>query len=342
MKTLSMLKEAMANPAGPANIAKGVTNHLTPVENILTNVNNLFAVHLGVVATIAEDKMSIKLTSSRFFNEEATRAIMYECIWQNQSLATYISQQGLPVMKVIPVSENMIVVYMCPGDIPTAYGYEDGQCAACTEQLGRGDIEYSQYNTIIKEEEEELEAQDKSELANLLNSRNKVKAAQQFAELVSAVVDLPDNYYFKAVRDEDGNESIALRCKYEKKRPFGQTKEYTKSVMNIYSTAEDGIWVDGYDDEINPIQQEVKDLVDQVLDFVGCTPGSDGCSFCMNIEGTEDPNEDKESKEDKEGDDKQDSKEEKDKDAADKAKEKDDASLMDNDTDSGKSENSNK
>lgn len=316
----SLLKEDINSlPTNIYQYNNGVTNHLTPVQNIITNAKNLFASYLGVVVDVAEDNMSIKITSSRFYDEDTAKQIMYEPVWRYQSLGSYISEQGLPTMKVVTVSPDLIIVYMCPSDIPGSIGY--GECVGCSEQKGHGDVEYDQ--VMLKEsDEEELEPTDKSELASILASKNKVKAAQQFSELVSHVVELPDNYYFKAVRDEDGHESIALRCKYEKKRPFGQTKEYVKSVMNIYNTDADGIWVDGYDDEVSPLQSDLKNIIDQVLDFIGCTPGSDGCSFCMSTEHTteEHPKEDEDTEEK--------SDDNKEKDAADLAKERDDAQLI--------------
>ena len=55
MKTLSMIKESeeLGNKLG-------VTNHLTPVENIVTNVRNFFSSQMSMVVSKAEDGFSLK------------------------------------------------------------------------------------------------------------------------------------------------------------------------------------------------------------------------------------------------------------------------------------------
>lgn len=286
MKTLSMLKEN-----GYDNITKGVTNHLTPVENIITNVRNFFGDKLSMVVTKGEDNVSIKCTSSLWTDEENARSAMYWPAWNDRtSLYSYVSMQGLSCVKMIPVGQD-IVVYFCPSDIQNSFGYggEDDYCQpkslACTEQRNYhlGDVEYNQFGEIKEDAwqpEQEIEDVQKKDVRELLASKDKVKAAKAFAEILGQNMRMPENYYIKAVRDEDGNESVALRYRYEKRKPFGKTATMTKTLVNIYGLGDNGIWVDGADDP-NGLPEEMKGVIDDMLGFIGVRRTGDACCFTI-------------------------------------------------------------
>ena len=94
MKTLTQLKEGFE--CNPGNALKlGVTNHLTPVGNIITNVRNFFGSLLGLVVEPGEDGVSLKLHSSKFVNpEEIQKVLSTRCMGQS-TVQDYICQQGL-------------------------------------------------------------------------------------------------------------------------------------------------------------------------------------------------------------------------------------------------------
>lgn len=318
MKTLSMLKENCYD-----NITKGVTNHLTPVENIITNVRNFFSSKLSMVVSKGEDGVSIKCTSSLWTDEENARSAMYWPVWNDRtSLYSYVSMQGLSCVKMIPIGQE-VVVYFCPSDIQQSYGYcgEDDYCApkalACTEQkiYHLGDVEYEQLGEIKEDAwqpEQEIEDTQKKDVRELLASKDKVKAANAFAEILKQNMRMPENYYIKAVRDEDGNESVALRYRYEKRKPFGKTATVTKTLVNIYGLGDNGIWVDSADDP-NGLPEEMKGVIDDMLGFIGVRRTGDACCFTIAEDPDtaddlkSDPNnqDNDDNKENKEGEDKE-------------------------------------
>ena len=119
MKKFSMLNEAVCVTADKNlgnKLDLGVTNHYTPVENIVTNVKNLFCAMLGIVASVGEDGVSVKLHSSQFVSEKNVYDRLYNVMYNSQSLYSYITQQGLSVVKLVQVGQYY-VVYFCPADI---------------------------------------------------------------------------------------------------------------------------------------------------------------------------------------------------------------------------------
>ena len=104
MKKFSSFNENFTE-TNPGN-ALGVTNHYTPVQNIVTNISNLFCVRLSIVATVAEDGFSVKLTSSKFTSKEAINKILnlplYSDVnYQQSTLYAYIMAQGLTNVNII-------------------------------------------------------------------------------------------------------------------------------------------------------------------------------------------------------------------------------------------------
>lgn len=283
-----MIKEGLnGNPIG-------VTNHLTPVDNIVTNVRNFFSPKMSLVVSKGEDNVSLKCTSSLFTSEEQTRNMLYYPYWNDRmSLASYVSQQGLTQIKVLPIGQEFIV-YFCPDDMPQfGYGSSYGEkvpCCGCDEQRNYhlGEVEFVVFedgtqNTNQKyygQGDQEIEGIQKKNLRELLNDKDKVKAAKAFAEILKQNMRLPENVYIKAVRDEDGNESVALRYRYEKRKPFGQTATMTKTLVNIYGLGDNGIWVDDFDNE--NFDSNLKSTITDMLDFIGVRKTSDKCSFTIS------------------------------------------------------------
>jgi hypothetical protein len=288
MKTLSMIKEGFnGNPIG-------VTNHLTPVDNIVTNVRNFFSPKMSLVVSKGEDNISLKCTSSLFTSEEQTRNMLYFPYWNDRmSLASYVSQQGLSQIKVLPIGQEFIV-YFCPADMPQlGYGSSYGEkvpCCGCDEQrqYHLGEVEFVVFEDETQnvnqkyygQGDQEIEGIQKKNLHELLNDKDKVKAAKAFAEILKQNMRLPENVYIKAVRDEDGNESVALRYRYEKRKPFGKTSTMTKTLVNIYGLGDNGIWVDDFDNE--NFDLNLKSTITDMLDFIGVRKTSDKCSFTIS------------------------------------------------------------
>lgn len=289
MKTLSMMNEAWCEV-----VSQGVSNHLTPVQNIITNINNLFASQLSVVATAGKDNVSIVVKSSFFYNKDVAYNQLYLPVWNDRtSLAAYVSQQGLPNIKVIPTGNGEeVYVIFCPNDMPQL-GYSVPGIPAHCETKCQESKEY-EYDQFTFEEgpddnmnglknygfgDQEIESIQKKDLREILGSKDKVKAAKMFDTILKNNMRMPENYYIKAVRDEDGNESIALRYRYEKKKPFGKTVTMTKSVVNIYNTEDGGIWVD----DAENLPDEMKGVVDDMLNFVGVRRTGDPNSFSVSM-----------------------------------------------------------
>ena len=122
MKTLSQfVYENVCTTAdvNPGN-GLGVTNRYTPIMNIVTNVRNLFATRLGIVASVGEDGISLKLNSHYFVTKEEINKVLSNKIFNgNMSIREYIVAQGLDVEKAINVGQFW-VVYFTPGDVKTA------------------------------------------------------------------------------------------------------------------------------------------------------------------------------------------------------------------------------
>lgn len=330
----------------PGNIFNGgVTNHYTPVENIVTNVKNLFCAMLGIVATVGEDGVSVKLHSSQFVSEKTVYDRLYNVMYNSQSLYSYISQQGLSVVKLVAVGQYF-VVYFCPADIKTATAADDeaakqlaksccgtcGECAPCKEMLEL-DIDEAELSTINEgndEEEEELDGIRNKQVVDLINMKDKVKAAKQFASMVAQQISLPTEFYFCGVKSKDGDESIALRWRYIKRRPHGKSTEVTRSLINIFGSGDEAVWVQDYDkDAMFELPEDVKKLVENILDFLDAEKTSDPCVY--KIADSEKKEEDKKKKDEE---DKKKKDEEDDKTEDDKSRGDDSDDLLGDDSDS--------
>jgi hypothetical protein len=310
----------------------GVSNHLTPIGNIVTNVKNLFATRLSVVASVAEDGVSIKLNSSYFTDPKEINKILYNYeIMRGTCLATYIMSQGLDLIKTINLGQ-FYVVYFCPSDIKTAMPAVEPEQAnlPCKEML---DYNLDEAEMIILKEDAEEELADitKEKLSEILKMDDKVKAAKQLELLVMQDVDLPREYYFAGVKDKQGNESIALRWKYTRSGGKGQTVEVTKSLINIYDDGENGVWVSDFaEDALVELPEDVKKLIETVLEFIGANEANSKGTYTIGGE--------RKSKDDDKDDDKSDDKDEDTKDSDEKDEDKDKNKSDEKDEDKDKSD----
>ena len=291
------------NP-GNALSTTGVTNHYTPVQNILTNIKNLYACRMSIAASLAEDGFSIKLNSSKFVSEDEIRRMLYTPLDRTTiPLAQYIMSQGLDSMKMIKVGD-FYVVYFSPKDIKAAEpGLEAPQAEAPVKEMLDYNIEEAEITTITEDEDdEELEDLTKKELSKLIDEQDKVKAAKQFMQIVSQQMELPREYYFAGVKDKDGKESIALRWRYTKRRPHKKTAEVTRSLINIYSNTKDGVWVGDFDEKAYfQLPDEVKKLIENILELLGAEKTDDECVYSLGSK-KDDKKEDKKEEDTKKAD----------------------------------------
>ena len=310
MKTFSRLNEsAKTTDTQPGNdLAKtGITNHYTPIENILTNVKNLFALKLGVVAAIGEDNVSLKLHSSKFVDDQSINSVLYEPIDRFTNLYSYITSQGLNKMTKVDLGQYT-VLYFSPTDVKTA---QDPQklVNVPTTVVATESFENEIVN-MIKEDDSEEEMKDVTleKFLELIESKDKVKAAKQLELLVSQQIELPREFYFAAIKFKTGEEAIALRWKYTKKLPTGQSTESVRSIMHIFGKGDKAIWVQDYDKEsIVQLPDEVKKLIDNILEMIDADKTDDPAIFKLTGERKErEDNKDNDKDENDENDDNKD------------------------------------
>lgn len=300
MKRFSTINETcITSDVNPGNALSntGVTNHLTPVYNIVTNIRNLFSMIIPVVASVGEDGVSVKLNSSKFVNKEEINKLLYQPVYQAQSLASFITAQGLDMIKMVNLGMYW-VVYFCPKDIKQAMpGLEsDPATLPVKEQF----FEEAEMDSIISESDDDEEMKDltKEKIKELIGNKDKVKAAKQLELLVGQEMELPREYYFAAVKDKQGNESIALRWKYTVKRPKGVSAEITKTLINIFDNSKEGIWIGDFDeDSMFKLPDEVKKLIESILEFLGAEKTNDPCVW--SLEGKDDDSSKKDEEESK-------------------------------------------
>ena len=323
MKRLSRIIKEGAQPGNQLN-KTGVTNHYTPIQNILTNVKNLFCLLLGVVAEVGEDNVSIKLSSSQFISKQKTEEILWRAMYNDvftygtSSLYGYITSQGLPTVTFINLG-GYYVVYFSPNDIKTAQDPNKMALNAMPEAANESMLDEFEIGTFIKEDdsEEEMKSETVSKVLELLDGPDKVKAAKQLELLVSKEIQLPREYYFSAIKFKSGEEAIALRWKYTKKMPFGKadgdgeyketTVENTRSLMHIFGKGEKAIWVQDFDeDSLVELPEEVKTLIQSILDLLEAGETDNPSVFSLTGERKErkDDDENKDEDDDNKDDDK--------------------------------------
>lgn len=323
MKRLSRIIKEGAQPGNQLN-KTGVTNHYTPIQNILTNVKNLFCLLLGVVAEVGEDNVSLKLSSSQFVSKQKTEEILWRAMYNDvftygtSSLYGYITSQGLPTVTFINLG-GYYVVYFSPNDIKTAQDPNKMALNAMPEAANESMLDEFEIGTFIKEDdsEEEMKSETVSKVLELLDGPDKVKAAKQLELLVSKEIQLPREYYFSAIKFKSGEEAIALRWKYTKKMPFGKadgdgeyketTVENTRSLMHIFGKGEKAIWVQDFDeDSLVELPEEVKTLIQSILDLLEAGETDNPSVFSLTGERKErkDDDENKDKDDDNKDDDK--------------------------------------
>ena len=271
---------ADVNPGNDMTLC--VTNHLTPVQNIVTNIKNLFPT-VPIVVSVAEDGFSVKINSSQFTSKENVYKVLNTPVYQNQSVLSYINLQGLSDMKMVNLGQ-FIVVYVGAKDIAASMpGLEPQGCENCVpgacEDISNANLEEAEFINEA-EDEEEIEKLTKKQINEIIDAKDKVKAAKQFGIIVAQQISLPQDYYFAGVKSADGDESIALRWKYVKRRPHGKSTEVTRSLMNIFGTGDYAVWVGDFDKKANfELPAEVKKLIESILELLGAEKTSDPCVF---------------------------------------------------------------
>ena len=281
MKKLSDLYlESFDSNPGNSLDCLGVSNHYTPINNILIAIRNLICYRLGVVAEPGEDEVSIKLHSSKFTDEESINAILYDRIDRFTSLDSYIRMQGLTKRTIVDLGSYK-VVYYSPEDIKQA---ENPEMMAQVPDL---DIEpTSECLETIKTILEEQQDNDKVDWIEILGDEDKNVAAALFFDKIKNKVDLPENYYVKATKDANDNKCVAIRKKYEFRKPFDEKIEKVKSIINIYSP--ENIWVSGYQDCIT-LSDTDSNIIEKVLDIINAQKTDDKCKFTLVVKQDEEP-----------------------------------------------------
>ena len=306
------------NEVKPGNqlLKTGVTNHYTPIQNILTNINNLFCLTLGIVASVGEDGVSIKLSSSQFTTQEKTNELLWRSLYNDvftygtSSIQGYITAQGLTKVTTINIG-GYYIVYFSPNDIATA---EDPVCMAarcecpCPCETCECLYDEFEFNHIYEGDDQNQDDQNKDDdlgqdnknqdidgakhkedpkpnevtIEDVLNNEDKVKAAKQLEILISQAINLPRDYYCSAIKFKNDDEAIALRWRYEKKLPTGKSTENTRSILHIFTGEDKKIWVQDYaKDSIVELPKEVKTLIENVLKFLKAEKTEDPAVFTL-------------------------------------------------------------
>ena len=301
----------------------GVTNHYTPVQNIVTNVRNLFATRLSFVCAIAEDGVSVKLHSSKFVDKDSIYSILYTPLYRGSesSVAQYITSKGLNKIKLVSVG-MYYVVYFYADDLKTAgEDFEKNvvkESYECTQQVEMN-IAEAEMDSLVTEDEEEMEDENLKKIAELIDSKDKVKAAKQLELIVAQQIDLPREFYFAGIKFKDGDESIALRWTFLKKLPNGKSTEIKRSLIHIFGKGDKAIWVQDFaEDSIVQLPEDIKKLIESVLDILEAGKTSDPAIFSFtgeprkrdddNDDDEDDKDDDNKDKDDDKDDDKEDNK----------------------------------
>ena len=271
------LSESISGVTSGIGMTQGVMNHYTPIDNIIINTRNIFGALLGLVVSKGEDGISLKIQSSSFTNPEVTRNILYNSTFDGHTyLYTYIMNQGLRGLKILDLGSTCIV-YFFPNDLAEDPCSND-TCCGCREMKESRIIECElatiEESSVNEDQEVELEDRTKEELAEIINNNNKVKGAADFVNKMANVITLPENMYIKATKDIDGHESISLRYKTVKRRPFGGKMDSVTSLMNIYCTGANAVWVDAFLNK-GLYDDDVINVINSILQFIGAEETSD-------------------------------------------------------------------
>lgn len=317
-KVSTLIEHCLTSDVNPGNSATlGVTNHLTPINNILTNIRNLYS-DVPIVVAVAEDGVSIKVHSSRFVNRQECDKILYFGNVYRPALATYLTQQGLDKINYVDLGQY-IVVYFSATDIKTAApGLEAAPAnepdptntpntAAADKKDDKkkakkvkegGEINNNDKEIIVEGSDDDKELTDitHSKLIELLKSDDKVKAAKQVEILVGQEMELPREFYFAGLESsgEDG-ESIALRWKYQKRVDVNATAEITKTLIKFHAPGEKSVCVPDFDKKsMFNMPDEIKKLIENILEFADAHETDDPAVYSIeDTEGGDDKKDDK-------------------------------------------------
>ena len=292
MKKFTQFNEAVINNDNPGNdISRSVAGHYTPIQNIITNVRNLYAGRAGIIVSEGEDGVSLKMTSSKFTDKHAIMKVLGQVYFQQgMTLAAYIQSQGLNDITLVDIGKYYIV-YFSPSDMATAthpgVGAADAPERPHMNDSLMPDVEYEiSHISEAASDDEELEDECHRKICDVIADKDKIKGAKTLHEIVSKEQKLPDEIYCSGVRDMDGNESIALRWKFTKNRPQGKTQDMTRSVMNIYGPGDDAVWVGDFDrDSIVKLPDSVEDTIRRVLGIIGADETENPAVFAISPEG---------------------------------------------------------
>lgn len=318
----SQLQKSVTADVQPGNAypGNGVSNHYTPIENILINVRNLYATHLGVVASIGEDGVSLKLNSTKFVTKENVHKVIFGEVFNNSvynrymSLGAYITSQGLDKVTLVELGQY-IVVYFSPSDmqqvnIPnsTAGANDCDACVGCTcTEMLQYNIDEAEIDTLESitegsDDDEEILDTTKKEIKDIIADKDKVKAAKQLGVLIANNIELPQDYYFAGINISNDGQAIALRWKYLKKRPHNKTSEIKRTLIYFFAPDDkEPIFVPDFDkDSLFNMPEEVKKLIENIIDLVGGNKTNNPCVFTYDESATKDDkkNEKKDDKKD--------------------------------------------
>ena len=271
------LSESISGVTSGIGMTQGVMNHYTPIDNIIINTRNIFGALLGLVVSKGEDGISLKIQSSSFTNPEVTSNILYNSTFDGHTyLYTYIMNQGLRGLKILDLGSTCIA-YFFPNDLAEDPCSNDA-CCGCREmkesRISECELATIEESSVNEDQEVELEDRTKEELAEIINNNNKVKGAADFVNKMANVITLPENMYIKATKDIDGHESISLRYKTVKRRPFGGKMDNVTSLMNIYCTGANAVWVDAFLNK-GLYDDDVINVINSILQFIGAEETSD-------------------------------------------------------------------
>ncbi|MBO5003889.1 MAG: hypothetical protein J6D03_01225, partial [Clostridia bacterium] len=85
---------------------------------------------------------------------------------------------------------------------------------------------------------------------------------------------------------------------------FGKKMDMVRSIINIYNSGHDAIWVDPYDNK-DTLDDDMKTLIENILKLLGAEETKDPCIFDIN--GKKDDNDKDDKEKEKENDDNNDS-----------------------------------
>lgn len=307
---MKRFSEYLNESCTPKIFSHGVMNHYTPIENILTNVKNLFCLPLGILAQVGQDGYSIELTSTDFIsldkiNELLTRPMFNDVFTTGTStLKGYIMSQGLPRMTAVNTG-SFFVVYFSPDDIKAA----DSSTELCRQndcpvppQVKESLYDEFEMTSLLTEEDnsnDDSKSDDKPKddsdmITTILNDTDKIKAANQLETVVSQKISYPRDYYFTAIKFKNGDEAIAFRWRYVRELPTGNSTETTRSLIHIFGLGDKAIWVQDYSkDSMVQLPDEAKKLIDNILNALGAKKTSDPSIYSL---GKSDSNKEEDNK----------------------------------------------